>query len=177
MPAVDGVSAILLRRFYRVKGLERNRTLLYNLQATQYRKGTDERDKVFAIRGLCSDFDPEDISLDYSFTIVRLYSETAAFILKKYQQIKILGACQLAGRNIEILPLWAPDWTIDPIHRPIRSFLNCGIESEEGNLYNAATGQNSPAKIQISIDLNTLTLRGAIFSHSSSRHPHRKRSR
>lgn len=31
MPAVDGVSAILLRRFYRVKGLERNRTLLYNL--------------------------------------------------------------------------------------------------------------------------------------------------
>lgn len=165
MPAVDGISAILLRRFYRVKGLERNRTLLYNLWATQYRKGTDDRDKVFAIRGLCSNLDPEDISPDYSFTIVRVYSETAAFILNKYQQIKILGTCQLAGRNIERLPSWAPDWTIDPIRRPIRSFLNWGNERGEGNLYNAATGQNSLAKIQISIDLTTLTPRGLIFSH------------
>lgn len=61
MPAVDGVSAILLRRFYRVKGLVRNRSLLYNLWATQYRKGADDRDKVFAIRGLCSDLGLEDI--------------------------------------------------------------------------------------------------------------------
>lgn len=164
MPVVDGVSAILLRRFYRVKGLERNRTLLYNLWATQYRKGTDERDKVFAIRGLCSDLGPEDIPPDYSFPAVRVYSEAAAYIINKYQKIKVLGACQLAGRNIEKLPSWAPDWTIDPIYRPIRPFLNWGNEGEEGSLYQAATGQNSFAKIQISVDLTTLTLRGLVFS-------------
>lgn len=83
MPAVDGVSAILLRRFYRVKGLKRNRTLLYNLWATQYRKGTDNRDKIFAIRGLCRDLSPEDIPPDYSFATGHVYSETAAFILNK----------------------------------------------------------------------------------------------
>lgn len=164
MPAVDRVSAIHLRRFYRVKGLERNRTLLYNLWATQHRKGTDNRDKIFAIRGLCSDLNPEDIPPDYSFSTERVYSETAAFILNKYQQVNILGACQLAGRNIEKLPSWAPDWTIDPIYRPIRPFLNWGNEGEEGYLYHAATGLNSLAKIQISIDLTTLTLRGLIFS-------------
>lgn len=164
MPAVDGVSAIQLRRFYRLKGLKRNRTLLYNLWATQYRKGTDSRDKIFAIRGLCSDLSPADIPPDYSFATVRVYRDTAAFILNKYQQLNILGACQLAGRNIEKLPSWAPDWTIDPIYRPIRPFLNWGNEGEEGNLYHAAIGQNSLAKIQISIDLTTLTLRGLIFS-------------
>lgn len=164
VPAVDGVSAIHLRRFYRLKGLKRNRTLLYNLWATQYRKGTDNRDKIFAIRGLCSDLNPEDIPPDYSFATERVYSETAALILNKYQQVNILGACQLAGRNIEKLPSWAPDWTIDPIYRPIRPFLNWGNEGEEGNLYHAATGKNSLAKIQISIDLTTLTLRGLIIS-------------
>lgn len=121
--------------------------------------------RVFAIRGLCSDLGPEDIPPDYSFTTVRIYSETAAFILNKYQQIKILGACQLAGRNIKRLPSWAPDWTIDPIYRPIRSFMNWGNEGEEEKLYHAATCQESLAKIQISTDLTTLTLRGLIFSH------------
>lgn len=164
MPAVDRVSAIHLRRFYRVKELKRKRTLLYNLWATQHRKSTDNRDKIFAIRSLCSDLSPEEISPDYSFSTEHVYTETAAVILKKYQQVNILSACQLAGRNIEKLPSWAPDWTIDPIFRPIRSFLNWGNEGEEGYLYHAATGQNSLAKIQISIDLTKLTLRGLIFS-------------
>lgn len=164
MPAVDRVSAIHLRRFYRVKELKKNRTLLYNLWATQHRKGTDNRDKIFAIRGLCSDLNPEDIPPDYSLSTERVYSETAAFILNKYQQVNILGACQLAGRNIEKLPSWAPDWTIDPIYRPIRPLLNWGNEGEEGFLYHAATGHDSLAKIQLSIDLTTLTLRGLIFS-------------
>ena len=140
---------------------ENQSTLMMNLWSFRSRKCGNPRDKVYAILGICKDVRTGDIKVDYSFSVARVYSEAANFIIRKERSLKLLSACQSYGSSVEI-PSWVPDWSIDARFRPMRSILSWEAEKEEDvrHAFNAS-GSHS-AQVHISEDIRTMATQGLI---------------
>ena len=145
-------------------------TLLKHLWNFKSRKCGNPRDKIFAILGICKDLRSGDITVDYSSSVVRVYSEVSKFIVMRDRSLKLLSACQSYGSNITDLPSWAPDWTIDARFRPMRPITSwLGDDQSEtgrslGSRFNAS---ESVARVQISADLRTMSVRGLLVGKIS----------
>jgi hypothetical protein len=79
--------------------------------------------------------------------------------------LKLLTACQSYGSTVEDLPSWVPDWNIDARYRPLRTIGR--LESEEGMTQLFHASGSSPAQMQISDDLEKLTVQGLFIGKIS----------
>ena len=141
---------------------ENRSTLMMNLWSFRGRKCGNPRDKVYALLGICKDVRMGDITINYSFSVARVYYEAAKFIFRKERSLKLLSACQSYGSSVE-LPSWVPDWSIDARFRPMRSIINweAGEEEEEVRRTFNAAGSRS-AQVNISDDMRMMTTRGLV---------------
>ncbi len=145
---------------------EAESTLLKQLWHFKSRKCGDPRDKVFAILGICKDVSNGDITVDYSDTtsIARVYSEVSRFIIMRDHDLKLLSACQWYGSEVTDLPSWAPDWSIDARFWPMRPISNW-VENNQRDIFNASGSLS--ARVEISVDLRTMTAQGLLVSKIS----------
>ena len=141
---------------------ENQNTLMMNLWSFRSRKCGNPRDKVYAILGICNDVRMRDITVNYSFSVARVYCEAAKFILLKEGSLKLLSACESHGFSAE-LPSWVPDWRIDARSRPMRSIISweAGEEEEEVRRIFNASGSRS-AQVHISEDIRAMTTQGMV---------------
>ena len=132
-------------------------TLLKQLWHFKGRKSGNPRDKVFAILGICKDLKSEDVTIDYSASVARIYSEVSKFIVIRDRSLKLLSACQSYGSVITDLPSWAPDWSIDARYRPTRP-ISSWIADGQSDMFNASG--SFTARVDISADLRTMSVQG-----------------
>jgi hypothetical protein len=78
---------------------------------------TEPHDKIYAVLSLFSDI-PQSVCLkiDYSRSVVDLFTATAAFLLGSIGPALLEQV--LPSRNIDGLPSWVPDWTIQHYRAP-----------------------------------------------------------
>jgi hypothetical protein len=86
------------------------------LENTQEAECFDPRDKLFAISGILSPSDSEDIGIDYSISVERVYLKWARARILSTGCLDVLSAC--ADSKISFVsPSWVPDlrrpWAMD----------------------------------------------------------------
>lgn len=139
-------------------------TLMMNLWNFRSRKCGNPRDKVYAILGICNDVKMGDITIDYSFSVARVYCETAKYILKKERSLKLLSACQSYGSSAET-PSWVPDWSIDARFRPMRSMISWEAGEEEEDVRRTfKASRNHSTQVDVSEDIRAITAQGMVCS-------------
>ena len=134
-------------------------TLLKQLWHFKSRKCGDPRDKVYAILGICKDLRSGDITVDYSASVARVYSDVSKFIIMRDRSLKLLSACQSYGSDVRGLPSWAPDWSIDARFRPTRS-ISSWVADDRSGIFHASG--SFPARVEISADLRTMSAQGLL---------------
>ena len=163
----------LIREVWKIQApvAEAQCTLLKHLWNFRNRKCGDPRDKIFAILGICKDLRGGEITVDYSSSVARVYSEVSKFIVMRDRNLQVLSACQSYGSNITGLPSWAPDWTIDARFRPMRPISSWAgddgseMERSSENMFNASGSLS--ARIHISADLRTMNAQGLLVGQIS----------
>jgi hypothetical protein len=148
------------------------------------------KDKFWAIKSLCTEVSTESRlqMLGYDSPAGFIYFAFAYHILKTSKTLAILGAAQLKGSEVEKLPSWAPDWTVDENDRPSRP-LTCwqkvfgneiGGPNRQGRLF-TATGDSLNQFSFNPSNVAELNIQGLIFASISKvgqpasydRDPHR----
>ncbi|KAJ2898048.1 HET-domain-containing protein [Zalerion maritima] len=75
-------------------------------------RATDPRDRVFALLGIVTDEDRAAVRPDYAADAAALYVAVAWYFVRSTGCLGILEHAGCFGRNIDLLPSWAPDWSI-----------------------------------------------------------------
>lgn len=150
----------------RLKVPEQQMELLDLLERFRYCEATDPRDKIYALLGLASDVQPDEITIDYTMPVQQLYIDIVKFFLSKHQTLDILGAIiQQKSELQHFLPSWVPDWSFSTIHDDQRSFpLKLVAEDPETSVSKAyfASGDTVVSLDPLS-DLDNLVLTGFLF--------------
>jgi hypothetical protein len=90
------------------------RNLLDVLRDARERDAGDERDKIFAVLGLCEEDEALAISTDYNDSRNEVYVNAAKYFLtRSFKPLRMLCAAgYIEGQNKEsVLPSWVPDWS------------------------------------------------------------------
>jgi len=90
------------------------RNLFDVLRDARERDAGDERDKVFAVLGLCAEGEARAISADYSDSRNEVYVNVAKYFLTRSSKpLRMLCAAgYIEGQTKEsVLPSWVPDWS------------------------------------------------------------------
>jgi hypothetical protein len=94
---------------------------------------TDPRDKVFALFGLLNGCQDEGLDADYTKSSKVVFTETAEFLIKKFNTLDVLFAVEPRTSSLESLPSWAPDWSVIPstrfVNKAIRTYQDAPMAS------------------------------------------------
>jgi hypothetical protein len=82
--------------------------LLFVLRKFSNRQASDERDKIYALLGLCNSDIP--LTPDYSRTTIEAYRETTLDIIRASNSLEVLSG-DVGRKNRQDLPSWVPDWS------------------------------------------------------------------
>ena len=132
-------------------------TLLKQLWHFKLRKCGDQRDKVFAILGICKELKSADVKIEYSVSVAQVYSEVARFIITRDCSLKLLRVCQSYGsRHVELLS-WVPNWNIESRFRATRP-ISSWVAGDQDDIFNASGSLS--AHVEFSADLQTMSIQG-----------------
>lgn len=155
---------------------------------TGHHKATDDRDRVYALLGICSDTDRAIVGApDYTCSVEELYTRLVVDFTRHHQSLNIL--CHRAlftaprpdtedpGRGR--LPTWVPDWRrwTYAASRPVPSMVSEPSRPEIGNFYSItdkehgvadpnlvyAASAGLPAEFSVSQDSRRLTCKGIVI--------------
>jgi hypothetical protein len=82
--------------------------LLFVLRKFSNRQASDERDKIYALLGLCNSKIP--LTPDYSRTTIEAYRKTTLDIIRASNSLEVLSG-DVGRKNRQDLPSWVPDWS------------------------------------------------------------------
>lgn len=142
----QGVKALALPPRDTPAALPKLHTLL---SAFYDKKGTDPRDKVYALVGLTTARDDPRFVIDYSASISQVYIDVVKFFLVSSEKLDVI--CLLPrGVNQYNLPSWVPDWNIQstPDANAYGSPLATLLLRKFGTTYTAAGASKPKAEIK-----------------------------
>lgn len=149
---------------------------------------TDDRDRVYAVLGICSDTDRAIVGEpDYDLSVEELYTRIVIAFMHQHKSLNILCHRALFTKprpNLEETaprpPTWVPDWRCwtDSASRPVPSMVSEPSRTEIGNfreirdpkhgrvdtslVYAASAGL--PAEFSVSADKRRLTCKGVVVA-------------
>ncbi|KAF4335796.1 het-domain protein [Fusarium beomiforme] len=100
-----------------------HRSLFQLLQSSRAAQVTHAVDKVYALLGLCVDF--EEFPVDYGKSKVDTYIDLAKQLIQHGQGDDLLYEAARSDHSSSECPSWVPDWT----KMPIRTNLGCTLSS------------------------------------------------
>ncbi|KAF3769919.1 hypothetical protein M406DRAFT_335698 [Cryphonectria parasitica EP155] len=151
-----------------------------------YYQATDQRDRIYALLGVCSDRDRDVVGqADYHASVEEVYTRLAVRFIHVHRSLdiicfaalfnKVLDADDDEGGDEEPLPSWIPDWrrfayrasrpvpsmVSEPSRQHIGNFRPTGFQPNPDLIYMASA--NLPAQYLISEDQRRLTCQGLII--------------
>lgn len=146
-----------------------------------YYEATDERDRIYALLGLCTNRDDIGGPPDYNTSVDKVYTRLVRNFIRVHRSLNIIcfsalfNGPQRLSAGERPLPSWVPDWRRwgDGASRPVPSMVAEPGREEIGNfepggskgsseLMYAASG-HIPAECVISLDQRRLTCKGIII--------------
>ncbi|KAM7182616.1 hypothetical protein V8F33_014169 [Rhypophila sp. PSN 637] len=126
-------NAALARAQRRAFGRAGAPTLLEVLCVKRPTDATNPRDNVYSLLGVAKNHfigllelpSGENVVLDYSRPVEKVYKDVVQHIVKKTNSLNILCACQNPDRT-NGLPSWAPDWRVKRTNGPIQNLDQWG---------------------------------------------------
>ncbi|OCL06571.1 hypothetical protein AOQ84DRAFT_390101 [Glonium stellatum] len=113
-------------------------------------KKTNPRDKVYALRGICTDADNAATIPDYSKAVQEAFIETARYLISEPDVLHVLGAARIGRtRSVEGLPSWVPDWS-PKAHAPLNAGYNTTKSSQP--IINVDTARDILSVVGVRID-------------------------
>lgn len=70
----------------------------------------DQRDRVFAVKGMIGEAEAAAIEVDYSKTVEAVYLDVAIQFITKLKSLDLLTCCRFEIKR-ETLPSWVPNWS------------------------------------------------------------------
>jgi hypothetical protein len=146
-PGTD--SAIVIDSLKRSK-VEAN--MIELLRRTRTYKASNERDKVFALKGIAIDGQGYSV-VDYSLSPEQIFRSVAIHSLSELKSLACLSSAGLRSPPLKLtLPTWVPDWTHNNDNRSVLG---------TGSRFSAA-GSSTPS-LKISADESTLIIDGYLI--------------
>jgi hypothetical protein len=98
-------------------------------------EATDPRDKIYGLLGLATDDQVRVTTIDYSFSIEKVYQQFVFNDILLQKSLRSLGAVSDNKETKLVLPSWVPDWTSPP------TFMGIPLMwLDRYNKYNACNG-------------------------------------
>lgn len=152
-----------------------------------HHEATDDRDRVYAVLGICNDTDRAIVGTpDYTISVEELYTRIVVGFMHQHKSLNILCHRALFTKphpNSEEparrLPTWVPDWRCwtDAASRPVPSMVSEPSRPEIGNFHEIRDPQHGvvdpnlvyaasaglPAEFSVSADSRRLTCKGIVI--------------
>lgn len=127
---------------------------------------TDDRDKIFALMGLCGQ-DLSGFAPDYSLSIEEVFTRFSKYYIEKTGNLDILGAVEDHSYSLkEKLPSWVPDWEVHPPALALSSLDQyTGWSASRSSWTEASFGFGNKDKILVvkGISVDTILHVGFVF--------------
>ncbi|KAJ0124615.1 hypothetical protein J7T55_005954 [Diaporthe amygdali] len=152
-----------------------------------HHEATDDRDRVYAVLGICNDTDRAIVGTpDYTISVEELYTRIVVGFMHQHKSLNILchralftkphPSSEEPGRRT---PTWVPDWRCwtDAASRPVPSMVSEPSRPEIGNFHEIRDPQHGvvdpnlvyaasaglPAEFSVSADSRRLTCKGIVI--------------
>lgn len=156
---------------------------------TGHHEATDDRDRVYAVLGICNDTDRAIVGTpDYTLSVEELYTQLVVKFMHQHKSLNILCHRALFTRrdpDLEEpgrrLPTWVPDWRrwTDVASRPVPSMVSEPSRPEIGNFHEIRDPQHGvvnpnlvyaasadlPAEFSVPADSRRLTCKGIVIDN------------
>ena len=109
----------MLRRMFRA-GL--TVSMLEQLWLHRNRKCGKDKDRIFALRGLCSVSEDASIPVDYDLEVDKIFLRYARNSISRTGSLSILGTCLPLEQEHQSLPSWVTDWSNCNARYPVTTF-------------------------------------------------------
>lgn len=153
-----------------------------------HHEATDDRDRVYAVLGVCNDTDRAIVGTpDYTLSVEELYTQLVVNFMHQHKSLNILCHRGLFTRprpdleeRGQRLPTWVPDWRCwtGAASRPVPSMVSEPSRPEIGNFHEIrdpllhgvpdpdlvyAASAGLPAEFSVSTDSRHLTCEGIVI--------------
>jgi hypothetical protein len=164
----------ILRHMYQAGVTE---SMLEHLCLHRHRKCGIDKDRIFALRGLCTESERTSISVDYDLTVDKIFLKYTRRSISRTGSLNILGTCLPLERMHPLLPSWVTDWSNSEARCPIETFatvhtsLTKKISSKPYAVLPGTTAHIHEMEGDMEHVLATNGYRAQTLSHASSNRP------
>lgn len=136
-PPPDSIATLLERVFsYHDQNSFLCAKLAWMLHLGRQKQVTDQRDRIFALSGMISQYlIPDEWRLlrpNYSKSLERVFADVTKFMLLSMANLSVLSFVEDKSFRVHSrLPSWVPDFSADPKPLPLVVYSSCDVRSNE----------------------------------------------